>query len=729
MVEYKYNQPYYKLQFSELDEDAVQVLSFEGEEQISRLFEYRFELLSEDAELDAKSILNKKATFLITRGDEDPIKINGIISHFEQRGRTPDYVSYYAVLVPKMWRLNLTYQNEVYQFVDIEKLVTQVLDTAGFSGEDFKFNLNESYPELEYVVQYHETNFNFINRRLEHFGIFYYFEHTDDNDVIVFTDSNDGIPAIEQTEDLCYNPNKDQLGECETISELTCREQVVTGLVRLKDYNYLYPEKQLMAESQIDSDSPGMYYDYGDNFQDEKQAEFLAKIRNEELLSNSKIFNGSSDCRLFRVGYKFKMGKHYREEWNDFEYILTRVMSQGTQRGLFGILPSAPKILPTYENYFEAIPVDLAYRPPRCTPIPRIPGIMSARIESGSGDEYAFIDDNGRYHARMLFDLSDRTNGEATLPIRLTQAYSGTGYGIHFPNHADTELVWACVDGDVDRPIGLGTVPNPGQASPVISNNKFQNIIRTAAGSEIVLDDKTSEAQISITTPDANKMLFDDKDDKIDILTTKKHKVTFDDKNENITIQTTNGHFMIMDDKNTKITVQSKNGHRISINDTDGSENITLVDQSGENTFMIDISNKKLVIRTDNGDIDIHAPNGTIDLKATTFNVATSGDTIIKADANINAEAGGDYSLAASGNITEEATGDLSQKGMNVTSEASMDHATKGMNVKSEASMEHKISGMQVASEGSANNEVKGALITIQSSGPNTIKGMPVMIN
>ncbi|NUM75164.1 hypothetical protein HUU40_12450, partial [candidate division KSB1 bacterium] len=85
MVQYFSNQPLYKLHFSELEENAVKVLSFEGEENLSRLFEYRFDLLSEDAELDAASILNKKATFILTRGDEEPIKIHGIISHFEQR--------------------------------------------------------------------------------------------------------------------------------------------------------------------------------------------------------------------------------------------------------------------------------------------------------------------------------------------------------------------------------------------------------------------------------------------------------------------------------------------------------------------------------------------------------------------------------------------------------------------------------------------------------------------
>jgi type VI secretion system secreted protein VgrG len=218
MVEYKSNDPLYKLHFSELDEDAVQVLSFEGEESISRLFEYRIELVSDNPELDAKSILNKKATFILTRGGEEPVKLHGIISHFEQRGRTPDYVFYYAVLVPKLWRLTLNFSSNVFQTMNIQQLVTTVLKEAGFAGEDYEFQLNESYPQREYCVQYRETDFDFINRRLEHYGIYYYFDHRDDNEVIVFTDDTNSLPAVALDTEVVYNPNKDSLRTQETIA-------------------------------------------------------------------------------------------------------------------------------------------------------------------------------------------------------------------------------------------------------------------------------------------------------------------------------------------------------------------------------------------------------------------------------------------------------------------------------------------------------------------------------
>jgi type VI secretion system secreted protein VgrG len=731
MVTYKHNEPYYELHLSELSEDAVHVFSFQGEEQISRLFKYCIELISSDAELDPKDILNKKASFVMNRGDEDPIYINGIISHFEQRGRTPNYVFYYAELVPKMWRLGLTHQSQIFQNMDIKKIVTQVLDDAGFSGQDYEFKLDGSYPELEYVVQYQETDFDFINRRLEHFGIFYYFDHRGDNDVIVFTDTNDQLPAIDQSEDIYYNPNRDPLFETETISELSCKTQVVTGLIRLKDYNYRFPTRNLMVESQIDQDSPGTYYEYGGHFKDATEGDSIVKVRNEEILVKSEIFSGKSDCRLLRVGNKFKMGMHYREEWNDTNYVLTKVISRGTQRGLFNLLSEAKKVTPTYENYFEAIPIDIQYRPPRITAVPRIPGIMTAKLESGAGDEYAFVDDQGQYRMKSPFDLSDKGNGEASRAVRLAQPYSGPGYGIHFPNHADAEIVWSCIDGNVDRPLGIGTVPNPSQSSPVVLDNKPQSIIRTAAGNEMIMDDKTDEAQIRITTPDSNKILFDDKDDKIELTTTEKHIVTFDDKNKNITVKTKDGHLLIMDDKNTKITVQSTKGHHISINDSSGGEMITLMDKDKKNIFVIDITNNKLVIKTEDGSIDMHAPNGTIDVKAKTFNLETSADTTIKADANISTEAGGNYDLKAGGNISEEATGDFAMKGTNVKSEASMDHNSKGMNVNVKGDMNTNIeAGMNLVAKGSMAATFEGGMTADLKGGAKTaITGGIVMIN
>jgi len=95
------------------------------------------------------------------------------------------------------------------------------------SSSDFKIEFKNSYPQSEYMVQYRETNFNFLNRRLEHYGIYYYFDHQSEKDIVVFTDSNQNLPKINTQDPIGFNLNKDPLSETESILEINCKEKVV----------------------------------------------------------------------------------------------------------------------------------------------------------------------------------------------------------------------------------------------------------------------------------------------------------------------------------------------------------------------------------------------------------------------------------------------------------------------------------------------------------------------
>ena len=275
---------------------------------------------------------------------------------------------------------------------------------------------------------------------------------------------------------------------------MTYRQSVVTGLVKLNDYNYRHPGNSLLVENQIDSEAPGVFYDYGNHYKETSEGEQLARVRNEEIVCTSKIFQGNSDCRLFQAGHSYTMGLHYRDDWNA-KYILTKVIMRGDQRTLFPFMAPSKDVV-TYENKFTAIPEEHAYRPPRITPIPRVSGIMTARMESANNDEYAYLDDQGRYKVKIPFDLSSDTDGDASRYIRMSQPYSGPDYGMHFPNHAGTEMLWSCVDGDPDRILGLGTLPNPHNPSPSTSANKAQSVIRTAGQHELHFDDTTGSENI-----------------------------------------------------------------------------------------------------------------------------------------------------------------------------------------------------------------------------------------
>lgn len=758
MVKYKHNQPHYELQLAEIDEGVLRVLSFEGEEAISRPFRYRIELLSDDPEVDPAKILNKSATFVLNRGDEDPVKIHGIISEFEQRGRTSRYVSYEAVLVPRLWRLGLTYRNEIYQKMNIEKLIKQVLKDSGFSGDDSKFDLKESYAEKEYIVQYRETNLNFLNRRLECFGIFYFFDHSGDKDVVVFSDHNDAIKAIASKESIFYNPNLDPLSRRETIQDLVFQSRVVTGTVRLKDYNYRTPSKDLRVESQIDEDAPGLYYEYGDHYKDIKEGEFLARVRNEEILSRSKIFKGSSDCRLFRAGSKFKLDQHYRDEWNGKEYVLTGTASRGTQRGLFATLPDARTIEPTYVNAFEAIPADVKFRPQRTTPVPRISGIMNSVTQTAAGEQYAHIDDQGRYRVKMPFDLSDSKEDEASAPIRLTSPHAGAGYGMHFPQHGGVEVVWACIDGDVDRPIGLGTVPNPNNPSPVSKGNNSVNIINTASGNILQMQDKGGGEQIKLSTPYSNTkislgapasgegiFMTTDTDQTANIGRNRKTLIMGNDRTDIL------GKRVTMIGKDKEELVCGKEDEQIVGNAKKivmgKSQRIVSKDHetdTGGNT--IARASKSIVFNA--GQAISGFAGGNLLLKTMKkMNVAAKEDISVQTPKNLkvgtqknaNFLVTKHFCAVAKGNVAISSKDKIIIKGNNeiqlkcgsgsIILKKDGSIKIKGRKVEIEAQTKAQIKGMNVISESSLQNTVKGAAVDIEASGTNTIKGTLVRIN
>ena len=76
-------------------------------------------------------------------------------------------------------------------------IIKQVFSDRGFS--DFRDATTGSPPTLEYCVQYRETDFNFVCRLMEQFGVYYFFEHADGKHTLVLADaksSHKPVPAF-----------------------------------------------------------------------------------------------------------------------------------------------------------------------------------------------------------------------------------------------------------------------------------------------------------------------------------------------------------------------------------------------------------------------------------------------------------------------------------------------------------------------------------------------------
>src|SRR5437762_557130 len=85
-----------------LGPDKFILKSFQGEEQISGLFHYHLELLSQDASIDFSHIVGTNVTFTVElTGGSDRRYVNGVVGRFTQAGKSSRFTTYSAEVYPR----------------------------------------------------------------------------------------------------------------------------------------------------------------------------------------------------------------------------------------------------------------------------------------------------------------------------------------------------------------------------------------------------------------------------------------------------------------------------------------------------------------------------------------------------------------------------------------------------------------------------------------------------
>lgn len=490
----------FQLAVGGLDPGAFEVVAFTGDEAVSAPFRFEVHLRSRDPDVDPGAVLGARATLTRHRGAE-PVEVHGVVAELDLGAQTPDRAEYRMVLVPRLWRLGLARQSRVFQDVTVPDVVRSVLADHGVPA---RFDLAAHYPRSEYVVQYQESDLAFVQRLLEREGVWFSFDHTDGTDIVAVADRTSQFPPLgpgpSGADDVVIRTASGLVRDRgEAVSRLAVRDRLVPGRVVLKDYNYRTPETDLEVAAPVAGGGSEEVYAYGDHYKTASEGDRLARVRADEIACRRRVATGASDVTGLAAGTVVTLAGHDRADL-DGDYLVTRVEHRG------GTFPGDADALsgdgasgtPAYSNTFEAIPASAPFRPERATPVPVAPGLMTARVETAGGP-YAFVDEEGRYRARLALDRADVPEAQATRPVRMVQPYSGPGYGLHLPNHAGAEMVLGFANGDLDRPIALGTVPNPGQGSPAVSGNRMENVLRSWAGNALVLDDTQGGELVHLT--------------------------------------------------------------------------------------------------------------------------------------------------------------------------------------------------------------------------------------
>ena len=229
-----------------LGDDVLLLESFAGTEEMSRLFSYNVELLSQRDDIKPEEIVGKNVTFWVEYKDGSDRYFNGHINRFSFSGTGDRLSTYRAQVVPWLWFLTCASDCRIFQKKSVPDIVKQVLDDAGFT--DFKMKINGSHPEWEYCVQYRETHFNFISRLMEHEGICYFFEHDKGTHTLVLADQAGAyVDAKEKEVHL-----KEKMSGADPLDEILSwghQYDFRSGKRSQTDYNFETPSNNLMVQT------------------------------------------------------------------------------------------------------------------------------------------------------------------------------------------------------------------------------------------------------------------------------------------------------------------------------------------------------------------------------------------------------------------------------------------------------------------------------------------------
>jgi type VI secretion system secreted protein VgrG len=448
-----------------LGKDILLLRGFSGQEGISRLSNFDLDLLSHDPDIKFEDIIGKRVTLRVTLGSEKKRYFNGFISRFSQTGSDRGLANYRATMVPWTWFLTRTSDCRIFQKKTIPDIIQQIFKDLGFT--DYKLQLQGSFEPRDYCVQYRETDFNFVSRLMEQYGLLYFFEHEKDKHTLVIADDPSVHQPCPEQKDAKWDPQGSGALAEDVITSFQWEQILRPGKYAVTDYNFETPSTSLDAEMkttiEVGGNSKLEIYDFPGEYANKKQGDAIAKIRMEEEEAQYFVASGTSSCRAFTTGYRFDLKDYVRKDMNQ-AYVLTSLHHVATVGGTYTTTTTG-KDESAYTNSFTCIPHKVPFRPPQVTPKPVIQGVQTAVVVGKAGEEI-WTDNYGRVKVQFHWDREGKYDENSSCWTRVSQNWAGKQWGAMFLPRIGQEVIVEFVEGDPDRPIITGRVYNAEQMPP-----------------------------------------------------------------------------------------------------------------------------------------------------------------------------------------------------------------------------------------------------------------------
>ncbi|WP_232447155.1 type VI secretion system Vgr family protein [Burkholderia ubonensis] len=446
-------------------------------------------------------------------------EITGLVEAARIAGEDRHSILYELELRPWLYRATLTQDCRIFQDMSVVEITDAVLAKYPYPIDKRLAGVFRGvYPKRDVQRQAFETDWAFLQRLWEEWGIWWWFEHDGGHHRLVLCDTMGGHhPHGAAYDTLRYlAPDGTRIDE-EHIHALAVTSRLTPGRVTVVDYDYTRPRaKQTVTEAhpRNTASADGEIYDWGDYSQPlagaqglagepndtEREARHLARVQLEARRCAGLRAKGKGNLRGLTVGRTFAL-TGYPQQAANREYVVVSCTLDIEEVGD----RSGAGQLYRCEAQFELLPANEPFRLERSVRKPILSGPEKAIVVGPAGQE-VWTDKYGRVKVQFEWDRQGQLDERSGIWLRVLSPWQGADMGATFIPRIGHEVAVTHYYGDPDLPVIAGSPVNAfrepaldlpaNQAVSVLRGREFQG---TASG-HVAIDDTQGQIQTQIAS-------------------------------------------------------------------------------------------------------------------------------------------------------------------------------------------------------------------------------------
>lgn len=501
----------------------------EGKEALCDLFEYEIELKTPEQaynfhgpegnfdlremngrELTVEIELDGMGLGLAGRIGAGTREISGIVDRARYLRAEGRHFVYGLTLRPWLWIASQNRNSRIFENKTDAEIIEEVLSAYSFPVER-RLDVVR-YPRRAYRTQCNESDYTFLARLMQHWGISWFFEHSESKHRLVLVDHVGGYRAMpsEAYRALKIHPPGVRIDE-EHIDTFSVVDAVVAGKYTTNAYSFTQPRGDLTAGSSDPRDTglnTGALHQEVYDFPSEhaqpatdndpwNEGDMIARIRMEAIRSRGLRCFGAGNLRAVVPGCTMAVKGHPQRAANRKYVVL------GTSLKLEDLAEASGEGQRWHCRVeFECHPTHEVFRPALSIPWPVVTGPQSATVVGPEG--YTVWPDRfGRVRVQFPWDRFDKMS----CWVRVATPWAGSEHGqVSIPRIGSEVLVMFLDGGDPDKPIVMGAVPNSDNMPPwqlpdqhVLSGIRSREHDGSGSG-HLVFDDTRGKIQSQLSS-------------------------------------------------------------------------------------------------------------------------------------------------------------------------------------------------------------------------------------